>query len=97
MNVEETKFIDAQMRQFIDNFKNDKIKPIDYKVIREQMPHTRLSIEENRQLDQITDWKFSGQYQTKLGEFDPIGFFTSIFSKSDLDKELEESIGKENL
>ena len=45
---EETDYIDAWMREFIKNKEAGKIEQIPYETIRKHMPHTKISIEENR-------------------------------------------------
>ena len=54
------------MRQFITLHALGKVDPIPYEIIRKTMPHTKLNIYENRQLDWITDWIWGNGYREVL-------------------------------
>lgn len=63
------------------------------------MPHTKLSIDENRQLNYITDWIWGNGYRDALGKsINLLTWLTDLASGgSDELRAVTESVGEENM
>ena len=87
------------MRQFITLHALGRVDQIPYEVIRETMPHTKLEINENRQLNYITDWIWGNGYRDALGaSFNVLTWATDLITGgSDELKAVAESVGEENM
>ena len=86
------------MRQFINQKEKERIDPIPYEIIRPTMPHTRLSIDENRLLNSITDWVFGNEYRNYLvKDFNLFSWAQDKLFPSDVLKAVTESVGEDNL
>ena len=56
------------MTEFLKNYDYDvgktekRLRKLVYEVVQPLMPHTKLSIEEHRELKSIIDWKYGGEF-----------------------------------
>ena len=92
----ETALLDTWMRKFIQTYATEKPEDqLPLQTIRNRMPHTKLTIEQNRQLDLILMWIVGDEYD-KVMEGDLAALTSDALTGQHTTTALEASLGAEN-
>ena len=93
---EETALLDTWMRAFIQTYATERPEDqLPLKTIRNRMPYTKLTIEQNRQLSLILAWIVGDEYD-KVMEGDLAALASDALTGLHTTTALEESLGTEN-
>lgn len=67
------------MRELLKQADRNQLLDVPLETVRNKMPFTKLSIEQNRQLNWILEWKFAYEFDSRLDEL-----FSQTFTEEEL-------------